>query len=420
MIVQDITLSPQQEIAAAALSQFLADYPNTARPFFVLEGYAGTGKSFCIAELIRRQGLYARYMTYTGKAALVLNKYHNLGCTTIHSAIYRLRQVSDAVFKEMYEKYEEAEEDEKKALGEEIKELEQLNFELNHEAFDEDTPDVIVLDECSMVDSEVLDDLLSFKIPIVALGDPGQLPPVKGTGALFTGPADAMLTDILRQAKESPIIEWSFYARNQRTLPATDFDMWQQDLVSKVPKAMVTNEQLTKMFDHHDQVICWKNVTRCKMNWWRRRSLDYKGIYPNVGETLIITQNDRDHNLVNGQFVEVTEVGELMDNYIELKVAVTDEDREVKLKIMRACFEEYVNPDIWKTVRPWDYRGNQQADYGYTLTCHKAQGSQWPRVLVVEENVFNWHKNNAQARRAEWLYTAITRAMEKVTVIAGR
>ena len=417
----EIILSPQQEFAAAALSQFLEDYPNTARPFFVLEGYAGTGKSFSINELIRRQNLSAQYMTYTGKASLVLNKYHNLGATTIHSAIYKLVQVSDAVFKEMYEKHDNAEsDDEKKEIAEKIKELQELNFELNTEAFEEDRPDLIVLDECSMVDKETLDDLLSFEIPIVALGDPGQLPPVKGTGALFTGAADATLTEILRQAKDSPIITWSFYARNKRTLPSTDPRTWQQDAVAKIPKAMCDTETLNALFDDHDQVICWKNKTRQQMNWWRRKQLGYLGTFPNEGETLIITKNDRDLNLVNGQFVTVLEVGELMDNYIELVVRPEGEDREVQLKVMRACFEEYVDPDAWTKVRPWDYRGNQQADYGYVITCHKAQGSQWPRVCVVEENVFNWHKNNAQDRRAEWLYTAVTRAIEKVTVVVGR
>lgn len=199
MTMTDIQLSEQQEIAAAKLTEFLAEYPNTARPFFVLEGYAGTGKSFSIETIIARQGLDAQYMTYTGKAALVLNKYHNLDATTIHSAIYKVVDISDDVLKEMYAEHEAAEGEEKDRIAEEIKKATELTFELNEDAFRESKPD-----------------LLTFDIPIVALGDPGQLPPVKGTGALFTGPADATLTEILRQAKESPIIEWSFFARNKR------------------------------------------------------------------------------------------------------------------------------------------------------------------------------------------------------------
>ena len=416
----EFTFTEEQAKFRDLVFEWLDEFPNTPRPFFVLEGYAGTGKSFSIDQVMMERELQCRYMTFTGKASLVLNKYHDLGSTTIHSAIYKMQDVPDEVFEELYQQIED-EPDNKENYEAEIQELLQPKFTLDPDAFEEDTPDVIILDECSMVNKEILDDLLSFGIPIIALGDPGQLPPVQGEGALFSGASDARLTEILRQALDSPIIQWSFWARTQRPLPSTDFDTWKEDKVSKIPKAFCTGKITVEMFKDHDVVICWKNKTRKAMNWWWRKQEGYKGTFPEVGERLIMTKNDRATNLVNGQMVDVVEVGELMDNHIELTVVQADKelgDRKIKLKVMRACFEEYVDQDAWAKVRPWDYKGNHQADYGYAITCHKAQGSQWERVLVFEENVFNWPKK--YDLRAQWLYTAITRAIDKVTIVAGR
>ena len=74
-----------------------------------------------------------------------------------------------------------------------------------------------------------------------------------------------------------------------------------------------------------------------------------------------------------------------------------------------------------RTVLDNMFRGRQRAAFGYALTCHKAQGSQWSRVLVFEEDCFNWgSKPGARDLRAQWLYTAITRAVDKVTIIGGK
>lgn len=427
---ETITLSPEQEDAAQKCQEFIDNFSyeraqeNKRKGYFVLEGYAGTGKSFAVNEIIRRTGLKPAYMAYTGKAALVLNKYHNLDATTIHSKIYKLRQVSDTVFKELYAKREEAKtEDEALEITKEIKELMEPKFELNEEAFDEDNVKLIVLDECSMVDDEILDDLLSFGLPIIALGDPGQLPPVKGTGSLFKGLPDARLTEIRRQSLDSPIIQWSMWARERRPLPMTHLEDWREDLVAKVPKGMVRGKELHEMFETHDVCICWKNITRQNMNSWRRKMLGFHEqdpVFPVKGETLIITKNDKVAGIFNGQFAEVIEVGELFDVYIELEVLPEEAKNPVKLKVLRACFEQYQNPDAFEGLRPWDYKDRHQVDFGYCLTCHKAQGSQWDNVLILEENVLNWHKPGVQEGRAQWLYTAITRAAKKVTMIAGK
>ena len=424
-----IVLSEQQEVAAHNFFEWLDAYnagePNI-RPYFVLEGFAGTGKSFCVAELVRRTGLRPRYMTYTGKAALVLNKYNpGLDARTIHSSIYRLVSVGDGTFKRLFEQLEKAQTDEaRKEIQKEIDDLRKPRFELNEEAFEDENIDLFVLDECSMVNQDILDDLLSFGLPIIALGDPGQLPPVKGEGALFRGLADARLTEIRRQALDNPIIQWSMWARNSRTLPMTDPDQIMADRAAKCPKDLFSMDELNQLMDQHDMTICWKNATRQFLNLMRRKHLGFYGqsnVYPVPGDTIIFTKNDRTAGVLNGLFATVVEVGNLMDMYIELKVRLETQapDAEpIPVKILRACFEVYVDPDAWKSVKPWDYRDRQQCDYGYAITCHKAQGSQWDRVIVFEENALNWPK--AQDERAKWLYTAVTRAAQKITIIAGK
>ena len=166
-----------------------------------------------------------------------------------------------------------------------------------------------------------------------------------------------------------------------------------------------------------------KNITRQNLNQERRTHLGHaeiNPIYPVVGEQLIITKNDRDLGLYNGQFCKVIELGKEYPNFIETLVETEEHDDPVKLRLHKSTFELYHNPNAKDNYKAWDYRDTHQADFGYVVTCHKAQGSQWDSVLVFEENVFNWYKNDAQTQRARWLYTAITRAVNKVTIVAGK
>lgn len=422
---EQITLSSEQEKAAQDFEIFLDKFQNNPeellRPYFVLEGFAGTGKSFCTGEIVRRTGLRPCYMTYTGKAALVLQRYSNLPAQTIHSTIYKLRVVGDNVFRNLYKQIEECNDPEqKKNLENKVKELLEPQFELNTEAFEDSESDLIVLDECSMVDQDILNDLLSFGLPILALGDPGQLPPITGEGALFKGMPDARLTEIRRQALDSPIVKWSMWARTKRPLPTSDPSELSTADIVKVPVNMLRVTQELALQEQNDVVICWKNKTRQMLNQrWRKHKgyYDIDPLYPTPGETLIITKNDKTLGIFNGQFVTVKELKREFDNFIET-VIITDDEKELTLNLHRVNFEEYHDPDAKKKYKPWHYKDTQQADFGYAITCHKAQGSQWPRVMIYEENVLNWPKKYDE--RAQWLYTAITRAVEKVTILSGR
>lgn len=421
-----VALTPQQEDAVQKAEKWLERFEeDKSKQIFVLAGYAGTGKSFATREIVRRLKRTASYMAYTGKAALVISKYNQVHATTIHSRIYKPVIVSDDVFKDLIARRDELEvgTPERLEIMDEIKRLMTPEFTLNSEAFEEDDTDLLVLDECSMVDDVLLEDLKSFGLPILALGDPGQLPPIAGTGALFRGAPDAMLTDIRRQALGSPIIDWSMKARTRTPWPSTSIETILTDKVAKVPRTYVKPDLMRELFAAHDVVLCWKNITRMHLNSWNRKRLGYtetSSVYPTAGERIIFTKNDKEASIFNGLFADVVEVGDLLDLVIELFVRYeTDPPNATprKVRVLRACFDEYVQPGAIESLKPWDYKGNQLADFGYVLTCHKAQGSQWDNVLIFEENVLNWDK--VRDERAKWLYTAITRAAEKVTILTG-
>src|SRR5688572_1511980 len=179
-----VDLSPQQDAALLAVSRWL----KTGRPqVFRLFGYAGTGKTTLARRIADDAGGEVLFAAFTGKAAQVMR---NKGCRnarTIHSLIYRPR----------------GEKPEK-----ETGEL-QPAFALNRTS-EVRKAKLVIIDECSMVDEKLGRDLLSFGTPILVLGDPGQLPPVKageGGGGYFTeAEPDVMLTEIHRQARENPII----------------------------------------------------------------------------------------------------------------------------------------------------------------------------------------------------------------------
>ncbi|MDB5543349.1 MAG: hypothetical protein JWO64_498, partial [Hyphomicrobiales bacterium] len=173
--------SPQQDRALVEIAAWL----KKGRPqIFRLFGYAGTGKTTLarhIAEAIDGDVVFA---AYTGKAALVLRSKGCADARTIHSLIYRPQDSESEV----------------------------PSFVLNEQS-PANTASLIIIDECSMVDEDLGRDLLSFGRPILVLGDPAQLPPVKGGGFFTEAEPDFMLTEVHRQAADNPIVRMSMIVR---------------------------------------------------------------------------------------------------------------------------------------------------------------------------------------------------------------
>lgn len=248
--------SPQQDAAIKAVQAWLRD-PH-APQVFRLFGYAGSGKTTLAKHLAQDVAGQVLYMAFTGKAALVLRKKGCTGASTIHSAIYKP--------------------DEDLITGE-------THFVLNP-----DSPvagaALIVVDEVSMVGEDLANDLLSFGTKVLVLGDPAQLPPVKGEGYFINAEPDIMLTEIHRQAQESPIIRMSMDIREGRGLKAGRYG---DSIV--VPRREIGKDELRAAVIQAEQLLCGMNKTRQAFNA-RVREIkgltgDYQPWYPAAGDRLV-------------------------------------------------------------------------------------------------------------------------------------
>jgi exodeoxyribonuclease-5 len=162
---------------------------------------------------------------------------------------------------------------------------------------------LIVLDEVSMVDEEMARDLMSFRKPILVLGDPGQLPPIKGEGAFTRDAPDVMLTEIHRQAEESAIIRLATMARQGEAIGFGQYDAH----VAKMRKMDVTPEQALR----GGQVICGRNATRFDLNNALRRAAGFggAGILPSGPlEKIICLKNQNELGLINGMFITLDDI----------------------------------------------------------------------------------------------------------------
>src|SRR5208283_4559240 len=186
------------------------------------------------------------FAAFTGKAAMVLRAHGCSGATTIHALIYRASEGPDGA----------------------------PTFTLN-----EDGPasraSLIVIDECSMVDAELGRDLLSFGKPILVLGDPFQLPPVKGGGFFTEGAPDVMLTEVHRQAVDNPIIKMSMLVREGGRLPLGTYGESQVIERSGIDSGAVTAA---------DQLLVGLNRTRRSYNKRMRELFGHADVFPDPGD----------------------------------------------------------------------------------------------------------------------------------------
>lgn len=403
--------SPQQEAALSDVSSWLK---NPSDPVYRLFGFAGTGKTTIarhLAEDIKGTVLYG---AFTGKAALVMRRNGIKNATTIHRMVYRIIPLDEVKMRELKKKRKETSDDLTSAtLMQEMRDLAQPKFEINPES-EVRKASLIVLDECSMVNDKMKADLQSFGKPILVLGDPGQLPPIEGEGAFTRDPPQTLLTEIHRQALDNPIIRLSVLAREGETIPFETFGESEKIRLSALK---------LRHIEFSNQVICGKNATRRGINKkWRAHKL-FTSIYPMETERVICLKNTtidvgskedeepRQVSIFNGQpfTVSKSEEGALYTSML----LEDEEGKEVPVEAFNAYFEEYVTSGTLDNYTQYDMRGFHQFDFGYAITCHKSQGSQWPSVLVYDDHLFS--KKPEDRRR--WLYTSITRAEESVCIV---
>lgn len=388
--------SPQQDAALSSASNWLKN--GAPGSVYRLFGYAGTGKTTLAQYLAEGVDGTVRYGAYTGKAASVMRK---AGCTnaqTIHSMIYHPKQKSQLRLRELEEELANAtskreSDDLKKAIEAEKQNLKRPSFILNMES-DLAEAALLIIDECSMVDAQMAQDLLSFGVPVLALGDPAQLPPVGGEG-WFTGTKpNTMLTEIHRQARENPIIRMATEVREGRPLQAGKYG--ESEVIKGRPSPDIAMEA--------GQILMGLNKTRLATNSRVRQLKGHTSPWPVAGEKLVCLRNSSVHNLLNGTIHIMEEDAFDAEEYIGLTVRSEDGGETTRVMAHRQHFTG--NPE---TIDINDRMTAQEFTFGYGLTVHKAQGSQWENVMLIDD----WFGKNRQ----QWLYTGITRAAEKVTVV---
>ena len=363
-------LSPQQDAAAVNVTNWLRD-PRGPQVFY-LAGLAGTGKT-TLARLLAEQAGRVVYAAFTGKAALVLASKGCRPASTIHSLIYKLEDPDAPV----------------------------ATFVIN-----EDSParkaDLIVIDEVSMVGEDLARDLLSFGKRVLVLGDPGQLPPVRGQGFFTSRRPDFLLTEIHRQAAESPVIQLAMAVREGKRLEPGKYGTSRVINRADIDADMVLDA---------DQVLVGTNRTRRQYN---ARIRELKGFTPDmgricVGDRVVTLKNDRERGILNGGLWDVSRVtfqDELESNLHLAPADVGPVKEHVEVRTHHHWLDGRDTELDWRVKR-----GFQPVDFGYVLSCHKAQGSQWDNVLIFDESAA------FREDHAAWLYTAITRAADRVTIV---
>ncbi|MET0605995.1 MAG: AAA family ATPase [Beijerinckiaceae bacterium] len=364
--------SPQQDAALASVARWLRDKPGRgATPqIFRLFGFAGTGKTTLARHLAEGVDGKVLYGAFTGKAALVMRRKGCDGASTIHSMIYRARESA----------------------------VEQPNFELWDDA-PASKAKLIVIDECSMVDAELGRDLLSFGAPLLVLGDPAQLPPISGGGFFTDAEPDAMLTEVHRQAADDPIVRLSMDIREGRRLELGEYGETQV-----VRRADLDQQRVLKA----DQVLVGRNVTRRNYNTRLRALNGFTEETPLSGDKLVCLRNNRRKGLLNGSLWIVQERRQSKAALITMRLASDDDpsQRFLKVTVRPECFTGGIENFQWAERKAYD-----EFDYGSALTVHKAQGSQWDDVVLFDES-FAFPES-----RARWLYTGVTRAAKRLSVV---
>lgn len=417
--------SPIQERALNAISEWLKSKPKT--PFY-LAGYAGTGKSTLALEIASTVKGKVEFGAFTGKAAYVLQQKGCTSAKTIHSLIYKpadrskeaLRHLEDELTQLLGElRMEIGPEDRhtpealrhlndnplvvklKKQIEEEKQGLKKPMFALNTMS-DLRHAALYIVDECSMIDQKMGEDIMSFEVPVLVLGDPAQLPPVKGTGYFINRKPDMLLTEIHRQARDNPIIQMATLVREGEKLELGDYGE---------SRVITMDEGEKEMYLSHDQIICGREkkpehrsdpIYRGNLNRRVRQIKEFPGLFPVPGDKLVCLKNHAEEGLLNGSLWQTVAAEVAGDDVV---LSVRNEEGRVAEVVAHA------QPFRGEEIPYYEIKEKETFDFGYAMTCHKSQGSQWDSVLIFDQSgVF---RENAR----KWLYTAITRAAKRVTVI---
>ena len=386
---QVLSLSEDKKVI---LKQILAWFSSNKRPaYLTLGGFAGTGKTTLIAVLRRllakkNPKLRVAFVAFTGKATQTLQHYlrslsviyRQDNVSTIHSLIYTLLE---------------------KNSGQMIwQKKDQLKF------------DLIVIDEASMLDEAIWRDLLSYQIPILAVGDHGQLPPINGRFNLMQNPT-LRLESIHRQEQGNPIIKLSVLARTTGQIPVGTYGKKVRKLAKSDPESGELVENYLQSANQETLILCGYNHTRVKLNQYLRNIRGIEGQLPQAGDRLICLRNNYAKGIFNGMLGTLERVSRQDEDLLAVEIDFDDGQYYEGLALAKQ-FHAPANLTYSAKIKQL-LKTADLFDFGYALTVHKAQGSQAKRVILFEER---FKQMTAEDWR-RWLYTAVTRAEEELIII---
>ena len=377
-------------------------------PLLTLGGHAGAGKTTLLGVLASTwSNRRVAYCALTGRATSILRRtLRRAGATpsfigTIHSLFYRPKTDSKGNLR---------------------------GFSRVDPSDIADNYDVIVVDEASMIDENLARDILEPGVPVLAVGDHGQLPPINGPSVWMSDP-DIRLETIHRQAENSPIIALSTHVRTGKTLHSFHFDPELQEVDWIHPGQF--NEQLDVAYKKYTPrevaVLVYTNKNRVMLNryahyLWTGQSPQAEDPPPK-NSWVICLKNQYDLGLTNGMrgFLE-SDAEEHREHWYRSRTYFPNEHLVVTGDCMKYQFDRPSQlsdlAEIQQLCRSSDSPKWGQVgllfDYGYALTVHKAQGGQFKHVFLVVERPYRVTAEDFQ----RWLYTGVTRASTKVTIVA--
>jgi len=451
---QNLGHQPTNDQLSAIRSLALYVAANTNDSIFLLTGYAGTGKTSLISAIVHTLedfNIESVLLAPTGRAAKVLASYTERSAYTIHKHIYRQKSSSDGMGKF------------------------DLDRNMHRDAFfiiDESSMISGELSEASVFGSgRLLDDLIEYvyrgrNCKLILVGDTAQLPPVGSVLSPALSKQDlgmygfnietSELREVVRQSRESGILVNATRIRTMVTendiiMPRFTLDKY-DDIFGISGELLLEELETAYSYSGTDGTVIIVNSNRManKYNQGVRNRILYREEEISAGDMIMIVKNnyfwvneEEDLDFIaNGDIARIKKVSEKEEKYgfrfADMTLEFLDYSVELEVKVLldtlgsetaslsagenrmlyEKVHEEYLNLSTKKkrmeAVRNDPYFNALQIKFAYAVTCHKAQGGQWERVFV-DQGMFN--RQEATVDYLRWLYTAITRATDRLYLI---
>lgn len=467
---KDFKLSKGQSIVMAKFIEFVN---NSQTKVFILRGYAGTGKTTVVNEMIkhlRQKKEFYQLLASTGRAAKIMSNITGEEAKTVHSLIYKYQDFNQDLETVVQRRDEKGFDDTGQLF---------LNFALQTVKEQESTVFYIV-DESSMISDQedkaheqavfgsgrLLKDLLQHdrKGKFIFVGDVCQLPPVsqRFSPALSAEyfnqeyglkAVEVELTEIMRQGKDNGIISASQKIRQLYKSPQPW--KWAKFQLRRTNNIHLVGNQFDllqlyikniKNFGFNNSTLLCQSNRQCnKITEFIRPSLGINSATLTAGDLLLVTQNNLISGLMNGDLVTVEKVGATYRRanltFIDVKVKeLFSKQVYSQLLIAEVVYGNQTNlssvqqkelfVDFYIRMKEKGIKQDTEAFkhrmcedpflnalrsvYGYALTCHKAQGGEWTNTFLDIPRNFPL---NPRQYTYQWLYTAMTRARENLYLV---